>query len=269
MQSLVPSDVAIAAQALCALFGGFMKKLLKIFAVLALLGVIAVVAVGFSLGPIVKKTVNSVGPRITGTRVELADAKVSPLTGGGTLTGLFVGNPEGWTGDKALYLGTVRASIQPASLLGDHVLVNEVFVDGPEFVYEQSLLGSNIGALLKQIETNTGGGTRPPKADPTEPGEPMKFAVKSFRLQNARMTLIAAGRTVTVQLPPLTITDLGVAEGGITADQVAVRVLKQVLAQMAAVAAVELKNIGAAALEGGSKGAKEAAKETLDKLLRR
>ncbi len=247
-----------------------MKKLLKILAVLALLGVIALVAVGFSLGSIVKKAVNSVGPRITGTKVELAGAKISPLTGGGTLVGLFVGNPEGWTSDKALYLGTIRASLQPTSLLGDHVMVNEVFIDGPEFVYERLLLGgSNLDALLKQIETNTGGGTRPPKADPTEPGEPMKFAVKSFRLQNARMTLIAAGRTVTVQLPPLTLTDIGVAEGGITADQIAAKVLKQVLEQMAAAAAVELKNIGAAALEGGSKGAKEAAKGTLDKLLGR
>ena len=245
-----------------------MKKLLKVLAVLALLGVIALVAVGFSLGPIVKKAVNSVGPRITGTKVELADAKISPLTGGGTLAGLFVGNPEGWTGEKAAYLGTIRASLRPTSLLGDHVMVNEVFIDGPEFVYEQRLVGgSNLDALLKQIETNTGGGTRTPKADPTEPGPPMKFAVKSFRLQNAKMTLIGAGRTITVPLPPLTITDLGVAEGGITVDQVAVKVLQQVLAQMGSVAAEELKNIGAAALQGGSKGAKEAAKGALDKLL--
>jgi hypothetical protein len=250
--------------------GNGMKKLLKIFAVLALLGVIGLVAVGFFLGPLAKKAVNSVGPRITGTKVELDDAKISPLTGGGSFAGLFVGNPEGWTGDKALYLGTVRASIQPASLLADHVVVNEVFIDGPEFVYEQRLLGgSNLGALLKQIETNTGGGTRPPKADPTEPGEPMKFAIKSFRLQNARMVLMGAGRAITVPLPPLTITDLGVAEGGITADQVAAKVLKQVLAQLSAIAVVELQKIGGAALEGGSKGAKEAAKGALDQLLGR
>ena len=245
-----------------------MKKLLKVLAVLALLGVVALVAIGFSLGPIVKKAVNSVGPRITGTKVELADANISPLTGGGTLTGLFVGNPEGWTGDKALYLGTVRASLQPTSLLGDHVVVNEVFIDGPEFVYERLLMGgSNLDALLKQIETNTGGGTRPPKADPTEPGKPMKFSVKSFRLQNAKVTLIGAGRTINLTLPPFTITDLGVAEGGITVDQVAVKVLQQVLAQVGAAAAVELKTIGGAALEGGSKGAREAVKGSLDRLL--
>jgi uncharacterized protein involved in outer membrane biogenesis len=236
-----------------------MKKFLKIFAVLCLLGVIAVVAAGFFLlGPIVTKTVNTLGPRVTGTKVELAAAKVSPLTGGATLAGLFVGNPEGWTGDKAIYLGELRASIQPASLLRDHVVVNEVFIDGPEFVYERRLLGgSNIDALLRQIEQNTGGGSRPPST--TEPGgepkAPMKFAVKEFRVQNAKMTLIAAGRTITVTLPPLTIHDLGVAEGGITADQVASRVLKQLLAQMAAAAVDILKDVGGAALDGGKEGA--------------
>jgi len=246
-----------------------MKKLLKFFVVLALLGVIALIVIGFFLGPIVKKTVNTIGPKISGTSVVLDNAKISPLTGGGQLVGLFVGNPEGWTSDKAFYLGSVRASLDPKSLLGDYVMVNEVFIDGPEFVYERRLLGgSNIDALLKQIETNTRGGTQIPPADPAKPaGKPRKFAVKSFVLQNATMSLIAGGQTISVPLPTLTITDLGVAEGGITADQAALKVLRQVLAQMGEAAAGELAKIGGAALEGGSAGAKEAAQSALNKLL--
>ena len=121
-----------------------MKKLLKILAVLLLLGIVAALAVGFFfLGPIVTKTVNNVGPRVTGTKVELDATTVSPLTGGATLKGLFVGNPEGWTGDKAFYVGELRASVQPSSLMGDYVMVNDVFIDGPEFVYERRLLGGD------------------------------------------------------------------------------------------------------------------------------
>lgn len=255
--------------------GRKMKKLLKIVAVLALLGVIAVVAVGFFIGPIVVKAVNTVGPKVTGTRVELDSAKISPLTGGGTLAGLFVGNPEGWTDEKAFYLGTVRASVQPTSLLSDCIVVNEVFIDAPEFVYEKRLLGgNNIDALIKQIETNMGmGGAASPAAEPAangEPAKPLKFAIKSFQLQNAKMSLIAAGQTITVPLPPLTITDLGVAEGGITVDQVATAVLKRVSAQMIVAAAEALKDVGGALIEGGAKGgagAKDAAKGALNKLL--
>lgn len=245
-----------------------MKKLIKLLVVLLLLGVIAVVALGFFLGPIVKKAVNTVGPKITGTPVELADAKIMAFSGKGTLAGLFVGNPEGWTGDKAFYLGTIRADLDPTSLLGDPLVVNEVFIDSPEFVYERRLLGgSNIDALLKQIETNTGGGTQTPSADDESAGEPRKFIVKSFRLQNASMSLIAAGKTLSVPLPPLTLTDLGVAEGGLTADQLATAVLKQVLAQMGVAAAEALKDMGGAAIEGGGQGVKDAAKGALDKLM--
>lgn len=248
-----------------------MKKLLKILVVVALLGVIALVVVGFFLGPIVTKAVNTVGPKVTGTKVELDAAKVTPLTGGATLAGLFVGNPEGWTGDKAIYIGELRASVQPRSLLGDHIVVNEVYVDGPEFVFEKRLLGgSNIDALLKQIEENTGGGKTPPTAEEDSSKAPLKFAVKSFVLKNAKASLIVGGRTITVSLPPLTITDLGVAEGGITADQVATKVLERVLAQLGTAAAEVLTDVGGAALEGGKDGAKaagEAAKGALNKLL--
>ncbi len=243
-----------------------MKTFLKIVAVLLFLGVIALVVIGFFIGPIVTKTVNTVGPRVTGTKVELASTSVSPLTGGGSLKGLFVGNPEGWTGDKAFYLGEVRASVQPSSLLGDYVLVNEVFIDGPEFVYERRLMGgSNIDALLKQIETNTGGGKTPPTADPAKPAKPMKFAVKSFVLKDAKVAVVAGGQTIAVTLPTITITDLGIAEGGITADQLATAVLKRVLVQMGPAAANALTKIGAGALEGGTEGAKGA----LNKLLGR
>lgn len=250
-----------------------MKKLLLISAVLVVLGLSAVVVAGFFLGPIVTKAVNTVGPRITGTKVELASASISALTGGGTLKGLSVGNPAGWTSDKAITIGEVRASIQPASLLGSHILINEVFVDGPEFVFEQRLLGgNNIAALLKQIQANTGGGSAAPAANTGEAkaGEPLKFAIKSFRIQNARMVLSMAGQTLAVPLPPLTITDLGVAEGGITAGQVAEQVLKRVLAQLGVAATEAARKVGGALLDGGAEGAKsarEAAKGALNKLL--
>lgn len=245
-----------------------MKKLIKLLVVLLLLGVIAVVALGFFLGPIVKKAVNTVGPKITGTPVELADAKITAFSGKGTLVGLFVGNPEGWTGDKAFYLGTIHADLEPGSFLSDPLVVNEVFIDRPEFVYERRLLGgSNIDALLKQIETNTGGGTQTPPAEGESAGEPRKFIVKSFRLQNASMSLMAAGKTLSVPLPPLTLTDLGVAEGGLTAEQLGTAVLRQVLAQMGVAAAETLKDLGGAAMEGGEQGVKDAAKGALDKLM--
>jgi hypothetical protein len=211
------------------------KKLIKLIIVLALLGVIALVALGFFIGPIVTKAVNTVGPKITGTTVTLDGAKIFPLTGSGTLKGLFVGNPEGWSSDKAFYLGEVRCSVQPFSVLGDHVVVNEVFIDGPELVYEKKLFGgNNIDALLKQVDARIGGGKSVAESAKTEgkPEKPLKFAIKSFRLQNVKVSMGIGAAMVSVPMPPITITDLGVAEGGISPDQIVAAVLRAVVANL-------------------------------------
>ena len=248
------------------------KKLLKIFAILALLGVIALVAIGFFLGPIVTKGVNTMGPKITGTKVELDGASISPLTGSGTLKGLFVGNPEGWESDKAFYLGEVRGSVQPMSLISDCIVINEVFIDGPELVYEKKFFGgSNFDALLKQVESNIGGGKTAPANEPAKtdgkPAKPLKFAIKSFRLQNVKVSMGIGKAMVSVPMPPITITDLGVAEGGITPDQVVAAVLRAVVANLGAATAEAALKAGGSVLEGG-KGvggaAKDAGKSAVD-----
>ncbi|MEY4488466.1 MAG: hypothetical protein RIQ79_974 [Verrucomicrobiota bacterium] len=238
------------------------KKLLKIFIVLALLGVIALVVLGFFLGPIVTKGVNTIGPKITGTKVELDGAKISPLTGSGTLKGLFVGNPEGWSTDKAFYLGEVRGSVQPFSVLGDHIVVNEVFIDGPELVYEKKLFGgSNIDALLKQVEANISGGSSAPAAKPDgTPAKPLKFAIKSFRLQNVKVSMGMGAAMVSIPMPPITITDLGVAEGGITPDQIVAAVLRAVIANLGSATAEAALKAGGGVLDG-SKDVGGAAKD--------
>src|SRR3990172_4509823 len=104
------------------------KKILWIFGTLFLVSVAVVVVLTFFLGSIVRAGVNRVGPALTKTRVELADARISPLSGIGTLTGFVVGNPEGWTSDRALYLGKVHVDLQPFSLFGDHIVINEILI---------------------------------------------------------------------------------------------------------------------------------------------
>jgi uncharacterized protein involved in outer membrane biogenesis len=249
------------------------KKLLKIFAVLALLGVIALVVAGFFLGPIVTKAVNTIGPKITGTKVELDGASIFPLTGSGTLKGLFVGNPQGWESDKAFYLGEVRGSVQPFSVFGDHIVINEVFIDGPELVYEKKIFGgNNVDALLKQVEANMGGGkTESAPAEPAKtddkPAKQLKFAIKSLQIQNVKVSMGIGKAMVSVPMPPIVITDLGVAEGGITPDQVVAAVLRAVTANIGAATAEAAKKAGGALLDGGKDtggAVKDAGKSAVD-----
>ncbi len=229
-----------------------LKKILIFVAVLAVLGVIALVAIGFFINPIITKGVNSIAPKITGTKVELASTNVSMLTGGGHLKGLFVGNPEGWKSDKAFYLGEIRVSVVPTSLLSDCIVINEVFIDSPEFVYETNLRSSNIAALQKQIQDNLGmggSGSEQPGETPAS-GSAKKIILKSFKLQGGKVTLGLGASAITVPMPPLSITDLGVAEGGITPDQAVSAVMKAVLNNVTKAATGALLNGGGAGVDG-------------------
>ncbi|MBI2814067.1 MAG: hypothetical protein HYX71_07265 [Opitutae bacterium] len=242
-----------------------MKKLL----LLGGLAVLLVVYVGltFSLGSIVKAGVNSFGPKLTQTRVELAGANISPLTGSGTLTGLTVGNPKGWSDNDAFRLGKVQVDVQPFSILGDHIVVNEISIDGPEFLYETKIVASNIKDMLKNIENFTGSGGQ---AAETKAGKPIKFEVKKFRLTGGVVKLGVGPAAVPVPLPPISIDDLGVKEGGITPDQLAGAVMKQVLSGIVAGTANALGQVGSTAGAASLEKTKDAAKkagESLKKLL--
>ena len=204
-----------------------MKKLLYVFGGVLVLLIVIFFAVALSLGSIVKGGVNKVGPQITQTSVELGSAQVSPFSGQGTLSNLVVGNPPGWQSAHAFSLGQISMDVEPRSLMGDHLVINSIVIDQPDIIYETRLTSSNLQDLLKNIQESTGSEKEPKTKD----GKPMKIEVKSFRLQNAKLTAIAAGNSATVEMPAVVLENLGTKEGGLTPQQLAVAVVKEVTAQ--------------------------------------
>ncbi|HEY0943865.1 MAG TPA: hypothetical protein VGD81_01315 [Opitutaceae bacterium] len=241
-----------------------MKKLLVFLGVIVALVVVALLVATFFLGGIVKKGVNTVGPRITLTKVELEGARISPLSGEGTLSGLLVGNPQGWTSDRAFYLGKVHVDVEPGSLLGDHIVVNEVIIEQPQFVYETKIVSSNIKDLLNNIEKSTGSGQKP--VAETKEGAPLKFEVKTFRLSGGQVTLGVGPAAITVPMPPVSLDNLGTKEGGITADQLAGAIMRNVLASIVSAAADAAKKVGGTLGATATDAASGAAQKAADSL---
>ena len=111
------------------------------------------------------------------------------------------------------------------------------------------------------MEANIGRGLSTPAAKPDgKPAKQMKFAIKSFKLQNVKVSMGIGKAMVSVPMPPITITDLGVAEGGITPDQIVSAVLRAVIANLGSATADPALKMGRSALDGG-KGAGGAVKD--------
>ena len=230
-----------------------MKKVIS-YSVLIVLVLLLVVYVSmqFFLGGIVKSAVNKFGPGLTQTKVVLEGAKISPLSGVGTLTGLSVGNPTGWSAGDAFRLGKAHVSMEPFSVMKETIVINELVVENPEFLYETKIVSSNIGDLLKNIEQSMGSGkAEEPK---TKDGRPIKLVVKKLVLKDGRVTLGVGGQAIAIPLPQIDMLDVGVKEGGITPSQLAVAVMRHIMPQIVGASMQALSKsggtTGAAAVEG-------------------
>lgn len=235
------------------------KKLTLTLGIVAGIALVVYLGLTFFLGSVVKAGVNAFGPKLTQTKVVLAGANISPLTGSGSLSGLAVGNPAGWSDANAFYLGKIHVDVEPFSVLGDHIVINEIIIDQPEFLYETKVVSSNIKDLLKNIEEFTGKGGAEPQG---KSGKPIKFVVKKFRLTNGTARLGLGAGAIPLPLPPISLDNLGVAEGGITPDQMAGAVMRSVLSGIVTATTQAVTKVGATTGAAAAEAAKDAAKKT-------
>ncbi len=229
-----------------------MRKLLIIGGAVIGVCIITLVAVSFSLGSIVKRGVNSFAPKLTNTKVELSSADISPFSGSGTLRGFVIGNPAGWSDANLASIGKVHISIVPKSLYGDHIIINDVDVEAPQFDYETKLVSSNVSDLLATIEKE-GGGSSAPKAVAKD-GKPLKIEVRHFRVRDGVVRLGAGAAAIKLPLPAIELSDIGTRENGVTPDQLATTVMKSVTSNIVKATTQAAMKVGgtagAAAVEG-------------------
>ena len=72
-----------------------------------------------SLDSIVQTALETHGSRLTGTRVVVEDVDISPQSGEGTLRGLRIENPVGFSGSDAIRFGEVTLRIDVSTLVQD------------------------------------------------------------------------------------------------------------------------------------------------------
>ena len=223
----------------------FGKFLLWFFGAIICLAVVSVFVITLMLGKIVKSSVNELGPQLTGTTVELAEADISLFSGSATLQGLRIGNPAGWGEGDLASLGHIHLDLEPMSIFGDTIVIEDLDIESPVFRYEAKDGTSNVNELLtymEQILGALGGEDTAAETTPEESGDsaPVLLSVGHFGLRGGEVTVIAGDRTIQAKLPDIDMTDLGTPEQGLTPGQLAGRMSKRVLADIATAAAKAL-----------------------------
>lgn len=209
-----------------------MKKLIKWFFILVLVLVVAaVVGIHFFLDDAVKRGVVTVGPRLTKTDIKLQSVSLSLLTGSCKLSGLVVGNPEGYKSPSAIQVGRTSVALEPKSLLSDKIVISTINVIDPEVTLETDLHANNLSKILANLEETTGG-SNSESAQPKDPAAQTKkkLQVDDFLISGGKLHVTVTsfgGRTASVKLPEIHIKDLGKGPDGITPAELTKRAIQE------------------------------------------
>jgi uncharacterized protein involved in outer membrane biogenesis len=155
---------------------------------------------------------------------------LSLLSGSGKIKGLFVGNPQGFKTPSAIQVGTASLALQPGSIFGDKVIVKSVLVQAPEITFETDLKANNLSKILANMKTATGEAETTSKTSAQAKAN-RKLQVDDFLISGGKIHVSVTelgGQSATVALPEVHLTDLGKGPEGITAAELATRVVQAI-----------------------------------------
>ena len=208
-----------------------MKKLLfRILIAFLVLVIVGVLAVSLFLDSAVKKGVETVGPMLAKVEVKLDSVSLSLLSGSGKIKGLFIGNPEGFKAPSAIQVGTASLALQPSSIFGDKVVIKSVLVQAAEITFETDLKANNLSKILANVQAATGGADTSSKT-PSQAKANRKLQVDDFLISGGKIHVsltTLGGKSATVALPEVHLTDLGKGPDGITAAELTSRVIQAI-----------------------------------------
>jgi hypothetical protein len=249
--------------------GRIMKKILLGLIVVV---VLAVAGVAWWLykerDSLIADAIRTYGPQILGVSVKLGGVKTDVANQSAALHGLVIGNPPGFQTPHALSLGAVSLKLDIASLTRDVILIKEISIVKPDVTYEHKSGGSNLDVIQRNVEKNIAEKTaalgvgKDNNAKDKAPGK--KFIIEHVYIKDAKANVsadILQGKTLSVPIADLHLTDIGKKTNGATAGEAAKQIVTAITANVtkAANSAIgidveSLKKKGTEAVSGALKG---------------
>jgi hypothetical protein len=256
-----------------------MKKLLIAGIVVVVVGAAVVFFTLSNLGPLIKKTVNTVGPEITKTAFSLDDVSVSIFSGEAKIKGILLGNPKGFKSSEAMKVGSVFVDIDEGSITKNPIIINKIEIIAPEITYEKISGSDNFQTILKnvqqsaKIEQKAKTETTSTSSDSNAPGK--KIVINNVIIKNGKVNLtmgILGGKKITAPLPDIHLKDIGKEKEGASPAEAFEKILSSLYSSINADSVTNLfndglkklgnlgnlKDLGASGLQAGGETAQKA-----------
>jgi len=207
-----------------------------------------------NLDSIVKAEIEKYGSAAAQAPVTVSSVKLSLGTGEGEISGLNVGNPNGYSSGSALALGSISVKLDTSSISGGGpIVVKEINVSQPQVNYEAGGAGgSNLQTLQKNAMAYVGPSTSPAR----------KEIIDELYVRDGKINVSAEvlkGKSFAVPLPTLHLTNIGKDSGGATPAQIAEKVLSAITSEASKVASSALAQQAESMVGGAISGATDSA----------
>ncbi|WP_020675032.1 hypothetical protein [Geopsychrobacter electrodiphilus] len=177
-----------------------------------------------NLDGIVKSAIETYGSQATQTAVRVDRVKIGLKTGSGAITGLTVGNPQGFKSPEVFFLGEISTQIDLKSLSGDLLVIDHIRVIAPEVFFELNQAGkTNLDQLKQNLASSTSASSSASKKSGPEP----KIRIREllFTDGHIHVKVVPLNKDYDVALPTISMKDLG-GQNGATPTQIADQVVK-------------------------------------------
>lgn len=242
-----------------------MKKKILIFIVLALILAVAgaITYVLTNLDSIVKAAIEKYGSEAMKTTVRVSSVKISLRNGVGSVRGLTIANPPGFSSPSIMTLDNISIRIAVKSVTGTPIVIDNILISGPEVFYDMKENGtSNVDILKKNLASS--GAPREEKPKKGAKGKETRLRIKKLVFEKGKVHVRIAkmmDKPIIVDLPRLEMIDIG-KEKGATPDEIG-------RAVSAALMDEATKSGKAAARTQGKKLLQKGADDLLKKYLRK
>jgi hypothetical protein len=216
-------------------------KLKVLVLALIVLPIVLFAALYMRFDSFVEQGIETLGPSLTGTTVQVEEVNFSPFSGRGSLRGMVVGNPRGSRAKYAFRLPEVHLRLVPLSILRDKIIVREIIVESPLIDYEKQGDTTNLERLTNSVQAAIGG------------SDAKRLQIDRFELRNARVRAsgqVLDGRSIEVPTLSVELTDLGKGPKGATVAEVSAEVIQTVKKRATAAVAKKIATLGLAESDG-------------------
>jgi uncharacterized protein involved in outer membrane biogenesis len=203
-----------------------MKKFIYVGIALVVVFAVALFIGLSNLGPIIRTAVNTYGPKMTKTELNVKDVSVSLFSGEAKLKDFYLGNPKGFKSPEAMRVSAIYVNLDEKSVTHDPIVIDRIEVVRPEITFEKVRRADNFQTILNNVKRSASNSkSSSASKESTKDKAGKKLIIKDFVITDGKVNMdvdMQTGSSISASasLPEIHLKNLGQKSGGATAEEI-------------------------------------------------